>query len=963
VSLFLIAALPFLGAVFPALLIRAGRNASASAAGLTTFLAFVGLLLHAPAVFRGEVIQVGVDWLPGLGLNANFFLDGLGFLFAAMILGIGLLVILYARFYLSREDPMGQFYTYLLLFQGAMVGIVLSDNILLLLVFWELTSLSSFLLIGYWKHLPEGRQGARMALAVTGSGGLAMIGGMMILGNIAGSYDLSVILQHKDMIQASPLYLPALILILLGCFTKSAQFPFHFWLPHAMAAPTPVSAYLHSATMVKAGLFLMARLWPVLAGTPEWFYIVATTGLITMLLGAVIALFKDDLKALLAFSTVSHLGLITMLLGFGTKIAAVTAVFHIINHATFKAALFMSAGIVDHEAHTRDIKRLGGLRHLMPVTATIAIVAALSMAGIPPFNGFLSKEMMLEETVHTLWGGSHYVVPGLALLAALFSAAYSFRFIGHVFLGRTRDDYPAQPHDPGFGMWAGPGLLMMLVVLIGLFSANLAGPLVAVAAGAVIGGADLPYYSLKLWHGLTPALYMSAGAVVGGLVLLKLHAPLMAAWNRAPRPEAKQIFDALMRGLTKLSQLITDGLHNGAITRYAFVMMLFIIGLSYYAYASGTLSLPSRTVQSVGPITVIAWFCLMVATLAVVAKHRQRQLSLVLIGVVGLVVSLGFNYLSAPDLALTQLSVEVVTMVLLLLALNFMPKDSPVESPLWVRLRDGGIAMIAGLGAATLIYMLMLRDFAMPSISEFHLANSYKGGGGTNVVNVILVDFRGYDTFGEIIVLGIAALVIYALTEAVLGTRVRAYLLNRKPDIPQAGDAHPMMMVVATRVMMPLALMVAAYIFFRGHNLPGGGFIAGLIAAIALLMQYMASGFSWASERQRMFYHGTIGSGVLIAAATGLGSWFSGLPFLTSAFGYLHWAPLEEFEWATAALFDLGVFLAVVGAVLLALESLARFAWQPGISSEHAMDINPARDHAAEEAAAEAAAAAAKGEA
>ena len=686
----------------------------------------------------------------------------------------------------------------------------------------------------------------------------------------------------------------------------------------------------------------------MLAGTPEWFYIVATTGLVTMLLGAVIALFKDDLKALLAFSTVSHLGLITMLLGFGTKIAAVTAVFHIINHATFKAALFMSAGIVDHEAHTRDIKRLGGLRHLMPVTATLAIVASLSMAGIPPFNGFLSKEMMLEETVHTLWGGSHYVVPALALVAALFSAAYSFRFIGHVFLGQTRDDYPAKPHDPGFGMWAGPALLITLVILIGLFSAKLAGPLVAVAAGAVIGGAELPYYSLKLWHGFTPALYMSAVAVIGGLILLKMHAPLMHAWNAAPRPEAKQIFDAVMRTLTKLSQIVTDGLHNGAITRYAFLMMLFIIGISYYAYSTGTVATPTRDVQAIGAIPAIAWFCLVVATLAVVAKHRQRQLSLVLIGVVGLVVSLGFNYLSAPDLALTQLSVEVVTMVLLLLALNFMPKDSPVEAPMWVRLRDGGIAVVGGLGAAALIYALMLRDFALPSISEFHLANSYKGGGGTNVVNVILVDFRGYDTFGEIIVLGIAALVIYALTEAVLGTRVRAYLLNRKPDMPQAGDAHPMMMVVATRVMMPLALMVAAYIFFRGHNLPGGGFIAGLIAAIALLMQYMASGFSWASERQRMFYHGTIGSGVLIAAATGLGSWFSGSPFLTSAFGYLHWAPLEEFEWATAALFDLGVFLAVVGAVLLALESLARFAWQPGISSEHAMDINPARDDAAE---------------
>ncbi|MEL0436456.1 monovalent cation/H+ antiporter subunit A [Phycobacter sp. K97] len=943
-SLFLIAALPFLGAVFPALLIRAGRNASASAAGLTTFLAFVGLLLHAPAVFSGEVITARFDWLPGLGLNANFFLDGLGFLFATLILGIGLLIILYARFYLSREDPMGQFYTYLLLFQGAMVGIVLSDNILLLLIFWELTSLSSFLLIGYWKHLPEGRQGARMALTVTGSGGLAMIGGMLILGNIAGSYDLSVILQNKEAIQASPLYLPALILILLGCFTKSAQFPFHFWLPHAMAAPTPVSAYLHSATMVKAGLFLMARMWPVLAGTPEWFYIVATTGLVTMTLGAVIALFKDDLKGLLAFSTVSHLGLITMLLGFGTKLAAVIAVFHIINHATFKAALFMSAGIVDHEAHTRDIKRLGGLRHLMPVTFTIALVAALSMAGIPPFNGFLSKEMMLDATAVTTWAGSPYIVPGLALVAALFSAAYSFRFIVHVFFGPKRDDYPAHPHDPGAGMWLAPAFLITLVVLIGLFSAKIVGPLVAVAAGAVIGGEELPYYSLKLWHGFTPALYMSVVAVAGGALLLAAHGPVMRAWNAAPRPEAKVIFDALMDGLARLSKGITDGLHNGAITRYGAIMVAFTVALGWYAYSTGNTGPATRAVQAIEPIPALGWLSLVLATVMIVLRHHNRLLALILIGVVGLVVSMSFNYLSAPDLALTQLSVEVVTIVLMLLALNFMPKETPIETPTLTRLRDGAIAVVAGLGSGGLIYALMTRDFAAPTISEFHLANSYKGGGGTNVVNVILVDFRGFDTFGEIIVLGIAALVIYALTEAVLGTRVRAYLLNRKPDLPQAGDAHPMMMVVATRVMMPLALMVAAYIFFRGHNLPGGGFIAGLIAAIAVIMQYMASGFAWTSERQRFLYHGIIGSGVLIAAATGIGAWFNDMPFLTSAFGYIHWPPLQEFEWATAALFDLGVFLAVVGAVLLALESLSRFAWQPGVSSEYAMDINPARD-------------------
>lgn len=946
-SLFLIAALPFLGAVFPALLIRAGRNASASAAGLTTLLAFVGLMLHAPAVLRGDVIQAQFDWLPGLGLNANFFLDGLGFLFASLILGIGLLIILYARFYLSREDPMGNFYTYLLLFQGAMVGIVTSDNILLLLIFWELTSLSSFLLIGFWKHLPEGRQGARMALTVTGAGGLAMIGGMLILGNIAGSYDLTVILSSKDAIQASPLYLPALILILIGAFTKSAQFPFHFWLPHAMAAPTPVSAYLHSATMVKAGLFLLARLWPVLAGTPEWFYIVATTGLITMVLGAIIALFKDDLKALLAFSTVSHLGLITMLLGFGTKFAAVAAVFHIINHATFKAALFMSAGIVDHEAHTRDIKRLGGLRHLMPITFAIATVAALSMAGIPPFNGFLSKEMMLEETVHTAWGGSAYLVPGLALIGALFSAAYSFRYIVHVFLGPKRSDYPAKPHDPGVGMWLAPAFLVGLVILIGLFSAKIVGPLVATAAGAVIGGEKLPYYSLKLWHGFTPALYMSIVAVAGGAVLLMLHKPLARMWDNAPRPEAKVIFEALIAALTRLARTITDGLHNGAMPRYAAIMIAFTVALSFYAYQSGTLAAPTRTLQDVGLIPILGWASLLIATGFMVAMHRNRLLALVLIGVVGLVVSMGFNYLSAPDLALTQISVEVVTIILMLLALNFMPKETPIESSTGARLRDISIASVAGLGVGGLIYALMTRDFIGETISGFHLENSYKGGGGTNVVNVILVDFRGFDTFGEIIVLGIAALVIFALTEAVLGTRVRAYLLNRKPDLPQAGDSHPMMMVVATRVMMPLALMVAAYIFFRGHNLPGGGFIAGLIAAIAIIMQYMASGFAWATERQRYPYHAIIGSGVLIAAATGLGSWFSGTPFLTSAFGYIHWAPLEEFEWATAALFDLGVFLAVVGAVLLALESLSRFAWQPGANTDHAMDINPARDDVA----------------
>jgi len=939
----IIAALPFLGALFPGLMIQAGRNTCAAFTAAPTILALVLLLLCAPAVLHGEVLQFQLPWLPKLGLNVNFMLDGLGLLFAGLILGIGLLIILYARFYLSREDPMGQFYTYLLLFQGAMVGIVLSDNILLLLVFWELTSLSSFLLIGYWKHLPEGRQGARMALVVTGTGGLAMIAGMLILGNIVGSYDLSVILTQKDLIQADPMYLPALLLILVGCFTKSAQFPFHFWLPHAMAAPTPVSAYLHSATMVKAGLFLMARMWPVLAGTPEWFYIVATTGLITMLIGAKIALFKDDLKALLAFSTVSHLGLITMLLGFGTKMAAVAAVFHIINHATFKAALFMTAGIVDHETHTRDIKRLGGLRHLMPITFVIVTFAALSMAGIPLLNGFLSKEMMLEEASHTLWQGNHWIVPVLATLGALFSVAYSFRYIVHVFWGPLRDDYPSKPHDPGFGLWAAPAFLVVLVVAIGL-APFLAEPLVRASAGAVIGGA-LPEFHLKIWHGITPALFMSGAAVLGGAILLALHAPLMRLWLATPRPEAKTMFDAITRAATRASRAFTSGVHNGALTRNGATFTVTVLAAGWLAWSSGETLSESREMLPIAAVPAIGWMLLIVATIGLVAFHRNRFLALMLMGIVGLIVSLGFVYFSAPDLALTQISVEVVTIILLLLALNFIPRTTPVESHPARRMRDALIAVAGGVAVTGLTYAILISDFAFESISAFHLANSYKGGGGTNVVNVILVDFRGFDTYGEIIVLGIAALVIFALTDTVLKGRGGRWLANwDKRKYREAGDRHPLMMVVATRVMMPIALMVGAFIFLRGHNEPGGGFIAGLIVAIAFLMQYMASGFAWAEARQRVTYHATIGVGVLVASVTGLGAWLAGKPFLTSAYGYIKIPPIEKFEWATAMAFDTGVFLTVVGAVMLALNSLSSMARRTGETVNiFPMDINPAR--------------------
>ncbi|HRK10483.1 monovalent cation/H+ antiporter subunit A [Thauera sp.] len=943
-SLVLIVLLPFVGALLPALMIRAGRNACATSTFTFTLLAFALLLSHAPAVFRGEVVQAGWDWLPALGLNANFFLDGLGFFFAGLILGIGLLIIVYARFYLAKDDPMGSFYTYLLLFQGAMVGIVLSDNILLLLVFWELTSLSSFLLIGYWKHLPEGRQGARMALAVTGAGGLAMIAGMLILGDIAGSYNLTDILQHKDAIQASPLYLPALLLILAGCFTKSAQFPFHFWLPHAMAAPTPVSAYLHSATMVKAGLFLMARMWPVLAGTVEWFYIVATTGLITMLVGAVIALFKDDLKGLLAFSTVSHLGLVTMLLGFGTPMAAVAAVFHILNHATFKAALFMNAGIIDHEAGTRDIKRLGGLLHLMPVTATLAMVAAASMAGLPPLNGFLSKEMMLHEAAATAWLGNGWVVPALATLAACFSVAYSLRYIVHVFFGAKRSDYPHTPHDPPAGLWLPPALLVVLVVLIGLLPATVAGPLVAVVAQAVIGGA-LPDYHLALWHGVNIALALSVVAVVVGLGALRAYPRVRAVWQAGPHPEAKAMFDAVMAAALALAQRVTHGLHNGSLQRY----LAFAIGAmtlaGFATFIGASHEAGTRELLPAEPVAVVAWLLLLGGCVLTVMFFRQRLLSVLVVGTVGLIVCVAFIYLSAPDLALTQISVEVTTVILILLALYFLPKASPLSSTVSAdplrHLRDGVLALIAGGGMGLVSWAMLTRDGS--SLSTYYLENSVSGGGGTNVVNVILVDFRGFDTFGEIIVLGIAALAIYALLDGALHGRVARRLSAWTPDLPVSVDRHPIIMVVATRVMLPLALLVGAYIFLRGHNQPGGGFIAALVVSIALIMQYMASGFGWAAQRVRVNYHAMIGAGVLIAAGTGIASMVLDRPFLTSAFDHFHLPLVGEFELASAMAFDTGVFLTVVGAVMLALANLSRMGRLTGQRpvNRTAMDVDP----------------------
>jgi multicomponent K+:H+ antiporter subunit A len=935
-TLLLIILIPLAGAILPPWFVRWGRTQSALAAGGAAGASFLLMASLTPQVMAGETPSLDVPWMSSIGLDLALRMDGLGLLFSILILGIGLLVIVYARWYLSREDPMGRFYAFLLLFMASMLGVVLSDNLFLLLIFWELTSLSSFLLIGYWKHLPEARQGARMALVITGGGGLAMLAGFILLGQITGTTSISEILAQGDVVRSSALYAPMLLLVLMGAFTKSAQFPFHFWLPHAMAAPTPVSAYLHSATMVKAGVFLLARLFPVLSGTALWFFVVTGVGVTTMVFAAYIALSRHDLKALLAYSTVSHLGIITACFGLGTPIAAVVGVFHIMNHAAFKASLFMNAGIIDHETGTRDLRLLSGLRHTLPITGLLALVASAAMAGFPPLNGFLSKEMFFEEALHAEFSmGPGWLLPAIVTLGGLFSVAYSIRYVADAFLGPESKDLPKHPHEPPRPMRLPVELLVVLCVAIGLFPKQVAGKMLEVAAGATIGlgpvGGELPYYSLKLWHGFNAALLMSGLAIAGGAIAWRFRGSVIALHEGPlPLPRGKGIFDATVARGVALSGTVTRALENGSLQRYLLLLVAVAVAavgapLVTSGWAAGT------DVRTPADAISIAFFLfLVIGTLGTVLLHHDRIRALILISVVGLVVSLAFVHLSAPDLALTQISVEVVTIVLLLLALHLLPERSPHEESRFVLGRDAVISVAAGGALATVSWILLTTDVS--TISDFFLAQSKPGGGGYNVVNVILVDFRGYDTFGEITVLGIAALGIYALIDG-MGV----------PERWRTGSAidevrYPLLLTTVVRLALPLALTVSIFLFMRGHNQPGGGFIAGLVTAVALVIQYVGSGVGWTQQRLGRDLHQVIGGGILIAALTGIGAWIWGYPFLTGWFEYVNIPLMGEVELASAVLFDLGVYLTVVAVVLIMLANMGK------IRNATAVDVPDDRD-------------------
>ena len=720
---------------------------------------YFGLL--APRVVAGSSLRQSTPWLPALGVDLSFHLDGLSLLFALLISFIGIFIVIYAGGYLKGDPQLGRFYLFLLAFMAAMLGLVLADNLITLFVFWELTSVTSFFLVGYKHAYEDARASALQALLVTGLGGLAMLAGFLLLGGVAGTFTVSELLTRPELIQNSALYLPLLILVLLGAFTKSAQFPFHFWLPGAMAAPAPVSAYLHSATMVKAGVYLLARLSPALGGTTAWLWLLGAAGALTVLTAGVLALGQRDLKKLLAYSTLVALGMLTMLLGVGTPTAVKAAMVFLLAHSLYKACLFMVAGTVDHQTGTRDITKLSGLLRALPVIFVAALFAAFSTAGLPPKLGFIGKELAYEGLLGT----------PVLLGAAVISNAMMFVVAALValkpFLGRkpATDVRGAPP-----SLWLGPLVLALLGLAFGVFP----GLIETTKLPAVAAVLAEPYdFSLYLFPPtFTPALALSLVTVGLGLVLLALWRPVFRGLSRLEGPldwgPAKG-YALSLRGLVWLAETQTRFVQGENLRRHLAVILGFtvtLVGATLLRYS------PLELNRATGSFTASSFTSgyfyeyvlagLIVAAALVATRARARLTAVAALGVVGFGVALTFVVFAAPDLAITQFLVETLLVIVMVLVMLRLPERPQERTSAATRVRDGVIALAGG----TLVTLLLLSVTSLPfnlELTAFFENESWLSAYGRNVVNVILVDFRALDTLGEITVLAVAALGVLAL--------------------------------------------------------------------------------------------------------------------------------------------------------------------------------------------------------
>ncbi|MDQ0219628.1 Na+/H+ antiporter subunit A [Peribacillus cavernae] len=774
---------PFIAALFIPMLYKRFRKIHTGWFVLVlSILLFIYFFMFLSQTRDGRNVSESLAWMPSLDINFEVYIDGLGLLFSLLITGIGALVVLYSIFYLNKDkEKLNNFYVYLLLFMGSMLGIVLSDNLIVLYMFWEFTSFSSFLLIGYWYQRERSRYGAQKSMLITVFGGLSMLGGFVLLSYIGDTFSIRELVSQNGELITHPLFTPALLLVLLGAFTKSAQFPFHIWLPDAMEAPTPVSAYLHSATMVKAGIYLVARLSPVFAESALWLWLIASVGIVTLFWGSFSAVKQTDLKGILAFSTISQLGMIMSLLGLGAAAihyesmdediyvaATVAAVFHLINHATFKGSLFMAAGIIDHETGTRDIHKLGGLMNLMPITFTITIIGAFSMAGLPPFNGFLSKEMFLASMVSVTemdlfnmenWG---VLFPVLAWVGSIFTFVYSMIIVFKTFTGKYQPEkLKKKPHEAPIGMLIPPVILASLVIIFGLFPNLLSSTIIEPAVAAIQPGAV--HVDIAHWHGFRVELGMTIGVIILGVLFYLTLAKWQNIYQLFPaKLSFNRLYDALLTGMERISLAVTRLFMSGFIRTYlVYIFLFFIISLGYTLFRKNALTIDMKNTAPIGIYELVLAGIITIAAIAILFA-KSRLTSIILLGAVGYTVSIFFVLFRAPDLALTQLVIETISVALFLLCFYHLPKISRKEERLAFKLNNALIS----IGVGVIVALIALSSHSskyFDAISKYYVENAYKEAGGENIVNVILVDFRGLDTMFEITVLGIAAIGIFAI--------------------------------------------------------------------------------------------------------------------------------------------------------------------------------------------------------
>jgi multicomponent Na+:H+ antiporter subunit A len=724
-------------------------------------VATIVLAMSGQKVVAGQTMREVLPWVNDLGLSLSFSLDGLSLLFGLMIGGIGTLVLIYAGGYLKGHPQLGRFYAFLLGFMASMLGLVLADNLLALFVFWEGTSICSYLLIGFKHRSESARRSALQALLVTGGGGLAMLGGLVLLGIISGNWDISALASQGDLIRGHALYALILVLILAGAFTKSAQFPFHFWLPNAMEAPTPVSAYLHSATMVKAGIYLLARLSPTLGGTEMWTMALTVFGGATMVVGGFLALLQTDIKRLLAYSTISSLGTLTLLLGIGTEAAIKAFAVFLLAHALYKGALFMIAGTLDHETGTRDLTKMGGLRRLMPITTVTAILAAVSLAGVGPLFSFIGKELLFEAVLEA---ESRALLVGVALFSGVFFVATAYLVAVKPFFGDLKET-PKTPHEAPPSLWLGPVVLAPLGVILGLFPSLVTYSLMSPAIASILGN-ETPL-KLYLWHGFNTALGLSIASLVLGIAAASSWTVVRSAYSRTEsslRFGPALFYEGTLKGIALAARFHTRLLQNGYLRAYVITIILTTIGLCSHALLTRE-GLPSTLIKPIGKWDV-RFYEAVVAGVIVLAgfaavRAESRLASLAALGVVGYGVTLIYLFFGAPDLAMTQVLVDTLTVILFVLVFYHLPKFSRLSQPI-TAYRDAAIAIAGGALMTTLVLVNNTVTIHKP-ISPYYLENSLPKGYGRNVVNVMLVDFRSFDTLGEITVLSLAAIGVFAL--------------------------------------------------------------------------------------------------------------------------------------------------------------------------------------------------------